>query len=177
MQHKANEYKPVKHDKFKALTVKQPWADKIMTGQKKIEVRNYATSYRGDLVITSSKTGNFARKGVTLCRVKLYQCRPFNELNEEERYQTAIPRNKWKYFRGTWAWKLKDSRPVSQIPVKGGQRIWNLVLDRGELQEYNPDKREVYYSDKFIKNMVVYGWTAIVLMVLIVAYIIYKLVT
>lgn len=40
---------------MKCLSVKQPWAGLIQQGPKIIETRTWATPYRGDLVIVSSK--------------------------------------------------------------------------------------------------------------------------
>ena len=40
---------------LKALSVQQPWANLIADGNKTIEVRSKSTSYRGPLLIVSSK--------------------------------------------------------------------------------------------------------------------------
>ncbi len=42
--------------KLKALSVRQPYAQQILTGKKKIEYRSWPTKYRGPLVICSSRT-------------------------------------------------------------------------------------------------------------------------
>ena len=40
---------------MKCLSVKQPFADLIVSGKKKIEIRSWKTSYRGELLIHASK--------------------------------------------------------------------------------------------------------------------------
>ena len=40
---------------YKALSVRQPYASRIIEGFKKIEVRNWATKYRGKIIICSTK--------------------------------------------------------------------------------------------------------------------------
>ena len=40
---------------MRALSVKQPWASLIASGQKTIETRTWRTDYRGDLLIVSSR--------------------------------------------------------------------------------------------------------------------------
>lgn len=40
---------------MKVLTIKQPWADLIVTGVKDIENRTWKTSYRGRILIHASK--------------------------------------------------------------------------------------------------------------------------
>ena len=41
---------------MKALTIKQPWADLIIAGVKDIENRTWKTSYRGRVLIHTSKS-------------------------------------------------------------------------------------------------------------------------
>lgn len=43
---------------MKALSVKQPWACLLVEGIKKIEVRSWATDYRGPLLICASASPN-----------------------------------------------------------------------------------------------------------------------
>ena len=40
---------------MKCLSIKQPFADLIISGKKKIEIRSWKTSYRGELLIHASK--------------------------------------------------------------------------------------------------------------------------
>ena len=133
--------------------MRQPWADKIANRQKKFEVRNYSTSYRGELIITSTKSDEYPRSGVTICRVNLIDCKKFRDLTEEEKYQTAIPKDKWNNYNGSYAWELENPTPINQIPVKGQQRIWNLVTDRGDLQDYQV--REVPSKDYSKRNVII----------------------
>lgn len=42
--------------KVRALSVRQPWAALIASGEKHIEYRSWSTSYRGPLIIVASKT-------------------------------------------------------------------------------------------------------------------------
>ncbi len=40
---------------MKALSLKQPWAELILQGKKKIEIRKWNTNFRGNFLIHSSK--------------------------------------------------------------------------------------------------------------------------
>lgn len=40
----------------KALSIKQPWANMLINGEKSIEIRNWRTPYRGTLLIHTGKT-------------------------------------------------------------------------------------------------------------------------
>ncbi len=61
---------------MKTLTMKQPWAQLLVEGHKKIETRSWSTSFRGELLIHSSKKFYFS--DVQLCEV-------------DEHYKRAIP--------------------------------------------------------------------------------------
>ncbi len=130
-------YNPNVHDCFKALTVKQPWADRIAEGKKNIEVRNRYTRYRGNLIITASAHPPKQRSGMTICSVELADIIRFKDLTEEQKYMTGIPKNKWKYHESRYGWILKNPKPVSHIPIKGQLGIWNLVLLKGMLDNKN----------------------------------------
>lgn len=43
---------------FPALSIRQPWAELIVSGRKSIEVRTWATEYRGPLWIHTGQTEN-----------------------------------------------------------------------------------------------------------------------
>jgi len=45
--------------KIRALSIKQPWATMIAIGRKTIETRTWQTSYRGPVLIVSSKLPDF----------------------------------------------------------------------------------------------------------------------
>lgn len=40
---------------MKAIVIRQPWAEQILSGEKKIEYRTWGTSYRGWLLIVSNQ--------------------------------------------------------------------------------------------------------------------------
>ncbi len=70
---------------MKALSLIQPWATLVASGNKTIETRTYRTHYRGDLLICASKTvspehpelsAEMFPKGVALCIVRLVDCVP-----------------------------------------------------------------------------------------------------
>jgi len=48
-------------ESMKALSVRQPWANLIAAGKKTIETRKWATDYRGQILIVSSKTPKLSR--------------------------------------------------------------------------------------------------------------------
>ena len=89
--------------KVPALSVRQPWANLIASGRKRIEYRSWATRYRGPLLICAARTAADNCRGpygVAIVLVDLVDCRkPAND--------------------GKVQWVLKNPRRVQPVPVRG----------------------------------------------------------
>ena len=104
---------------YKALSLKQPYANWIAVGKKTIETRKWKTSYRGDLVICSSHTIDIEPKGFALCVVELYDIRPMT-LEDQEAACVEI-------YDNAYAWLIRDLRIIDPIfPVKGKLSIFEI---------------------------------------------------
>ena len=149
MQFKNSCYDPVKHDRWRALTVKQPYANDIVTpaymdceglvyGVKSIEVRSRNTSYRGDILICSSSKPVIPgmESGVTLGLVELYDVKPIKDFTIDDWDKTRIPRDKRPNITNGYGWLLRNPRKVVEVPIKGQLGIYNLVYTKGEIMEY-----------------------------------------
>jgi len=84
---------------MKALSVKQPYANLIAKGLKTIETRTWRTSYRGPLLICSSKNPPIEPAGKALCIVELYGIEPMTAAHEEGACCKVYP--------GAFAWHLR----------------------------------------------------------------------
>jgi len=122
--------------RYKALSVKQPWASLIATGEKTIETRTWPTSYRGELLICSSAKPRIAGKpaGVTMCLCRLVACRPMTWRDE----QAAC----CERYAGAYAWVLADIRPVEHVPVKGRLGIFEIEVEVGDSRKGAEAQRE-----------------------------------
>ncbi len=156
MQYSNKEFDPEKHDRFPALTVKQPYASELLEfkekatfgippeftvhtiAKKSIEVRSRATKYRGDLLICSSINPEIAglESGVTIGFVELYDIKPVSEFTPADWENTCIPEEKRKQIKGGYGWLMRNPRPVIEYPVKGQLGIWNMVYTKGDIMEY-----------------------------------------
>lgn len=138
MQYNRNEYNPELHDKFRALTVKQPYAQDLVEGRKTIEVRSTRTTYRGDLLICSSATPVYPKmmSGVTLGFVELYDCKPISEFTAEDWEATRIPHERRKQITKGYGWLMRNPRRVIEYPIKGQLGICHLVYTKGDIMEY-----------------------------------------
>jgi len=138
MQHKKEDYNSDLHEMKKALTVKNPYAEWIAQGLKKIEVRSKNTNYRGELVICSSQKPEIQemQSGCILAIVDLYKTKPLEDLTAEEWELTKIPAKDRIGLTG-YGWFLKEPTRLVEYPVKGQLGIWNLVMDNLEFVPYN----------------------------------------
>lgn len=106
---------------MKAISLKQPFANLIAGGQKSIETRTWYTSYRGDLIICSSKSGNIELRGYALCIVELYNVTKMRLEHEEKAC--------CKIYPGAYSWFLTNVRTINPIfKVKGQLGLYDIEL-------------------------------------------------
>lgn len=141
------EYNPEQHDVYKALTVKQPYADKLTRvlyrdklggyhAEKTIEVRTRNTHYRGDLLICSSAKPVFPGResGVTCGFVELCDVKPVEEFTAADWEATCIPESERP--RKGFGWIMRNPRRVVEMPIKGQLGVYNLIVPKGDITEY-----------------------------------------
>jgi len=149
MQFSFKDYDPALHDKYKAITVKQPYADLLLQvedvfhggityAKKSIEVRHISTGYRGDILVCSSKNPNYFGKscGTTIGFVELYDVKPVSEFTELDWLQTRIAPNERGDYQGGFGWYVRNPRRVVEMPSRGQLGIYNFVCTKGEIIEY-----------------------------------------
>lgn len=147
MQIKNSEYNADLHDKWHALTVRQPYANHLVTAayvdddgtiyaEKSIEVRTKNTNYRGDLLVCSSANPVIPgmESGVTLGFVELYGVKPVAEFTEQDWENTCIPVDKRPKIG--YGWLMRNPRRVVEMPIKGQLGIYNLVTPKDDITEY-----------------------------------------
>lgn len=138
MQYKSNEYDPEKHDKFKALMVKQPYAEDLATGAKTIEIKKCRTPYRGDVLICASKLPKIPPllNSACLALVELYDVKPVSEFTPEDWNATRVPVEKRASIKYGYGWLFRNPRRVIEFPVHGQLGLFNLVYTKGVIEEY-----------------------------------------
>ena len=148
MQFNSKDYKPAQHDRWRALTVKNPYATQLVTAayemdgiiyaEKTIEVRSKNTPYRGDLMVCSSANPVIAgyESGVTLGLVELYDVKPVSQFTPDDWAQTRIPPEKRKHITKGFGWMMRNPRRVIEFPIKGQLGIYNLIYTKGIITEY-----------------------------------------
>ena len=146
MQIERKDFDPEQHDVFKALSVKQPFADLLTRvvfrdesgyhAEKTIEVRTRNTNYRGDLLVcASSKPELFGHlSGVTCGFVELYDTKPVEDFTPEDWAATCISENERP--RKGYGWLMRNPRRVVEMPIKGQLGVYNLIVPKGDITEY-----------------------------------------
>ncbi len=139
---------------MKALSVQQPFALEILSGQKTIEVRSWDTLHRGDLLICSSGKPAFSKEemeeleeeygcvflyGHALCVVHLAEIRLMRKGDEEKALMEAFDPE-------SYSWMLQDVRPVIPFPVKGKQGLFHVDDGLIRLSPFRYDETVVVKS-------------------------------
>jgi activating signal cointegrator 1 len=130
---------------MKALTISQPYASLIASGEKWIENRTWPTSYRGAVAIHAGKGTQYLGQdelkeyhtGCVIAIANLTACVSAGELsmhgNDGVAQSLLIPGTsktwadalKHKHAEGPWCWILEDIRKIAPVPCRGAQGLWN----------------------------------------------------
>ena len=111
---------------MKALSIKQPWANLIASGEKTIETRTWATAYRGELALCSSASPRIAPAGCVVAVATLIDCRPMTRADEAAAQCQSEP--------GRWSWVLSAVRVLPRpVPVKGRLGVFSLDAETERL--------------------------------------------
>ena len=122
--------KPMKADKpsFKALTIRQPWAELILRRRKPFELRTWRTKYRGPLVIHASGKidaedarhfGLSPEKLVTSAFVGFAILKDVRPHTREDARLLKKRRAGYGWSPHKLSWVLKKPRRMSPVKAKG----------------------------------------------------------
>ena len=127
---------------MKVLSIKEPYATLIASGNKMIETRSFKTNYRGELFIHASKA-KIIKKNITnqyvldlidkldmnygniICKVKLVDCIYMDETFIKNIKSNLKEYNVGLYEVGRYAWILEGAELMKPIACKGKLNIWN----------------------------------------------------
>ena len=123
---------------MKVLTIKQPWAELIVSGYKKYEFRSWKTNYRGKILIHAGmslekdmvsrfKDYNLEYElGAIIGEATLEDCILVDkEFNEKLRKENPIVYGRSNHVE-TYAWKLSNIKKYDKpIEIKGKLGLWN----------------------------------------------------
>lgn len=113
---------------MKALSVKQPWANLIVSGEKTIETRTWGTDYRGPLLIVSSKSPKIEPAGFALATAELVNCRPMVRGDE--------PAACCEIYPDAHAWLLHNIQKIEPFPVRGKLGLYEVEFPPRKNQDF-----------------------------------------
>ncbi len=140
-----------------AITICQPYAELIVRGEKRVENRTWATSYRGQLLIHAGKSRDWLGPG----DLERYPDMPFGALVGGARLVACVHLEEIEAFAraapARWAWLLEHKHALGPfcwvfervhrlaVPVacRGGQGIWRApgeLVDGAEWIEVRPGR-------------------------------------
>lgn len=109
-----------RQDSMKAISIKQPWANLIASGQKTIETREWSTSYRGQILLVSSKIPKIEPAGFAVAVADLVDCRVMTKADEDAAQCSIYP--------NAFAWVLQNVRAIEPFPVKGQLGLYEVDI-------------------------------------------------
>lgn len=124
---------------MKVITIKQPFASLIASGQKEYEFRTWKTSYRGEILIHAGKSADKEAMnrfssfdldcplGCIIAKATLTDCIPIDEEVKEELRAKNAPvywgitsDPDWKGY----GFKLENIQRIEPISVNGSLGLW-----------------------------------------------------
>lgn len=165
MQYKNEEFNPEQHDRWKALTVKQPYATALAAlayeengtrfAVKSIEVRSKNNKYRGDIMICSAASPEIhgLESGVSIGLVEMYDVKKCAEFTPEDWENTRIPPEDRHKYKKCFGWFMRNPRRVIEFPVKGQLGLFSLVYTKDTIIQYP----EVVAMDKTSYRIALHG--------------------
>ena len=118
---------------MKALSLKQPWAELVANGRKKIELRKWNTNFRGRFLIHASKIPDFdAMKrfgfdnlpmGAIVGKANLADVKHYSKKSELEKDKNLhLASSDW----GEYGFVLENIERVEPIKAKGSLNFWDF---------------------------------------------------
>ncbi len=108
---------------MKAISIKNPWAYEILSGQKVYEFRSWATKHRGDLLICSSASPKIEGmlSGYALAIVNLSN---ITQITQNNSYEFGI--DDLEENERLFAWHLTNLRPIQPFKIKGKLNLYEV---------------------------------------------------
>ena len=124
---------------MKVLTIKQPWAQLIIEGDKEYEFRSWKTNYRGDILIHAGKsidkeaikrfecynleypTGSIIAKATMSDCIEVTEKFRCDRKDENELVYRGIQDRNWNGF----GFKMENVEEIEPIEINGQLGLWN----------------------------------------------------
>ena len=137
---------------MKAISLTQPWATLVVTGEKKIETRSWRANYRGVLAVHASKgfpkeakeliyqepfksalskhhylENNQLPTGAIIGLIRLEDCVTTNYIRLHDLTTKEFAFG--DYSDNRWAWILSEAQQIKETECKGMLGLWTVPKD------------------------------------------------
>ena len=125
---------------MKALSLRQPYAELIVSGNKTIEVRNWNTKFRGEFLVHASKqimnddcnkfnlNPNTITTGAVVGKATVIDVKKYKSLEEFEKDGDKHRARKNFFKKPCYGFILENPKRISPIPAKGFLNFFGLDL-------------------------------------------------
>jgi predicted transcriptional regulator len=122
---------------MKALSLKQPFAELILQGKKKIELRKWNTKFRGEFLIHASKNPDreamqrFGFKelpcGFIVGKANLVDVKEYKDEEEHKKdKEKHLASSNW----GKYGFIIENPERIEKIPTKGKLGFWEFDIKK-----------------------------------------------
>jgi predicted transcriptional regulator len=119
---------------MKTLSLKQPFAELILQGKKKIELRKWNTKFRGEFLIHASKNPDkdsmkkfgfeSLPSGAIVGKAKLVDVKHYLSKEEHDKDKSLhLASSEW----GSYGFILENPERINPIPAKGKLNFWDFL--------------------------------------------------
>ena len=122
---------------MKVLSLKQPWAELILQGRKKIEIRKWNTKFRGEFLVHSSKIPDkdsmkkFGFKnlpcGFIIGKAELIEVKDYRKNKNEFINDKDLHLGDESY--GKFGFILKNVKRINPVFAKGKLGFWDFNIE------------------------------------------------
>jgi predicted transcriptional regulator len=121
---------------MKALSIKQPFAELILQGKKKIELRKWNTKFRGEFLIHAPKSSDKSAMekfgfselptGCIIGKVSLVDVKKYTSEQEHQKdKELHLASSSWGYY----GFVLENPARLEKIPANGKLGFWEFAYD------------------------------------------------
>jgi hypothetical protein len=135
---------------LKCLSISQPFADLIISGEKEIELRNWNTNFRGEFLIHAPikikiddcKRLKITKKlvtGVIIGKAELYDVKKYNS-SKKVKGDKEFHLSSKKFQGKTFGFMLKNAKPLRvPIPWKGQLGFFDVSFSKKRINDIVTD--------------------------------------
>lgn len=128
---------------MKALTIIQPFAELIATGEKRVENREWYTPYRGPIAIHAGKAKQYEGRpveaiansyglkasalayGAIIATAEITDCLHVQQINRLPKTSPLYWLMDHEHAHGTYCWVLANVKRLEQpVPCRGALGLW-----------------------------------------------------